>query len=169
MAGNWLERAEELGIKPSSHTYGGWRNQFKRMNRWYKRLQHAEKELEETGKLSVDDMDNILAYFQNSYHLRDWLKMEEVIGSDILKELFQTCEPLKLCRDICNGTKHFILNNPSVDKDLQIGRGALPWEGKGYRFIRAAGEQRDLFELAHSCQQAWLDFLGEQGILDMPE
>jgi hypothetical protein len=179
MTEDWIEKSVELGAPLSVHTYGGWKNQFARMDRWYQRIQLIAKRLEETGKLSVEDMDYILAYFQNCYHLKDWLKYEKVVDeNDIEKWVNEISKPLMLCKVICNGSKHFILNDEkrakrkhkeSVYKDFQIGRGALPWGTEEHWFVRADGEQHDIFELASECQREWKKFLDERGIWEASE
>jgi hypothetical protein len=47
-----------------------WMQQFFRMTRWNDRVQLL-KGKSETEKLTAEDFDTIIAFFQNCYHLRD--------------------------------------------------------------------------------------------------
>ena len=75
---------------------------------------------------------------------------------------------LRLCRDICNGTKHLAISRPSLDADLAIGREYVPAHWPGVRphvnetwFVIAGGKKYDLFELADRCLALWEDFVAE--------
>ena len=73
---------------------------------------------------------------------------------------------MQLCRDICNGLKHFRLSNASVDSHFAIGREYVPTDVLSERphinetwFIIADGEKRDIFELADRCMNLWEQFV----------
>lgn len=147
------------------HTRGGWENQFARMLRWYEKVKEARGKLARNGKLSAFDIDDIFAYFQNCYYLREWLLKDRAITQPSLDSLFKTSKPLQICRDICNGTKHLTIDRPSIDKNFSIGREALPWGGDEHYYAYIGGDRHDLFDLVNSCQQEWTDFLALQGLL----
>jgi hypothetical protein len=102
--------------------------------------------------------DFLYAFFQNCHHLRHWLNAEgKVSGAEV--DRFVAAHPeLRLCRDICNGTKHLTISRPSLDAALAIGREYVPAHWPGTRphvnetwFVIAGGEKYDLFELADRC------------------
>jgi hypothetical protein len=54
----------ELGW--SLHMTGGWESQLDRVKRWYHRASTATN--------SIDRFDFLYAFFENAFHLRDWLR-----------------------------------------------------------------------------------------------
>jgi hypothetical protein len=68
---------------------------------------------------------------------------------------------LQVCRDICNGAKHLVINQPSVDAAFSIGREYAPprigsdspdperW------FVIAGGDKYDALALVDECVAAW--------------
>jgi len=77
---------------------------YGRMERWYDRAAHA--------KAKIDIADFLFAFFQNSYHFREWLEVTGDVTKDELDSLFKAHPELGICRDICNVTKHFSLSTP---------------------------------------------------------
>ncbi len=117
------------------------------------------------------EYDFLYAFFQNCHYLRDWLIKADAVPREKLNEFYQANRELQICRDICNGTKHFDVTNPSVDPEFAIGREYVPanWPGKRPHvnetwFIIAGGHKYDLFELAHRCMRLWEAFLAENSL-----
>ncbi len=58
--------------------------------------------------------DQVYAFFQNCWHLKEWIKND---SDELYKELNGKihCDThMLICRDICNGTKHLKLKNKKV-------------------------------------------------------
>jgi hypothetical protein len=108
-------------------------------------------------------------FFQNCFALRDWLKNSGALPAAEIDVLFANTIPLKLCRDICNGTKHFSINSPSIDPHFSIFREFDP--SRIFRISVIAGgrghpsEKRDLLEVADACLEAWKTFLKRKGLI----
>jgi len=49
-----------------------WMAQFFRLTRWHERVSSL-KDKSENEQLNAFDFDAVIAFFQNCYHLRDWL------------------------------------------------------------------------------------------------
>jgi len=118
-------------------------------------------------------LDFVLAFFLNCYALRDWLQKSQMVSAIDLDTLFRANSDLQICRDICNGSKHFEINKPSIDAKFSIvreyvpdpyyGRLAYPVE----RLVILAGQhQREIAELVQACLKAWSDFLHARGLVD---
>jgi hypothetical protein len=60
-----FEKILKSGISLSAHSILGWYSQFERMIRFQERAGKSNDEIE--------ILDFTLAFFQNSYHLRDWI------------------------------------------------------------------------------------------------
>ena len=93
----------ELGW--SAHMTGGWRSQLERVRRWHRRLQQAQS--------AQDRSDFLYAFFENAFHLRDWLLDTGDVPGHALKELFDQNEDMRPCRDLANSHKHYSLRDPS--------------------------------------------------------
>lgn len=97
----------------------GWKYQWTRVQRWFKRLENI-KEKYAAEELSKEDVDDIIAFFQNCYHLKDWMintlpSLKENI-EHFINEKFE----MRICHDICNGFKHKRLNRAKIDKNFAI-------------------------------------------------
>ena len=159
---NWRKLAE-VKIAVSAHTLQGWKGQYGRMFRFYKRTMD-----------SVDDLDRLdfaLTFFQNCYHLKDWIPVMERIGkSDWNKKWEQFVSSnieIKICRDICNGTKHLSITAPSIDKDFAIFREYNPFHRvlgtRSTEFtIYADGQKYSLPDLMFGCIKAWDYFIATE-------
>lgn len=141
-----------MGIGWSIHKNDGWRGQLERAHRWQNRLIHAAN----TGSGDLEDF--AFVFFQTCYHLREWLQKTSSIPSNDIEALFTHTHELRLCRDICNGTKHLTLRNASVDAEFSIGREYDPNCTSGYRLFLIADHKYDLLDLAEHCMKILDDF-----------
>jgi len=94
----------------------GWREQYDRMLRSHRRLvDHADGR---TGAGSDEVRDALFHFFQDAYHLKDWIKNDP--GTEHLQpgKAVKRSKPLRIAADVCNGTKHFGLSE-----------GYTPWTG----------------------------------------
>lgn len=88
----------------------GWRNQYQRMLRSHQRLAEA------AGPSSVgsdEARDRLFHFFQDAYHLKDWLKNDDdplLPSKKDVEALFtdpqQRIPDFQLTADLCNGVKH---------------------------------------------------------------
>lgn len=160
-----------MGTGASLHTVFGWRGQYERTLRWYQRV--CEYPATEPSSPQADEyLDYALAFYLNCFSLRDWLANSGVATREELNTLFESNSDLGICRDICNGAKHFEIRDPSVDAQLSIVRNVVadPYFGRsaypGKRLIIYAGDhERDLRTLATNCVDAWRVFLANKGLL----
>lgn len=147
----------------SEHTGSGWRGQFARVLRWRDRLD-ALGARDDFGLAPVVTFDYIYAFFQNCYHLRDWLRNSGAVKEDVLQQFMTGNVEMGVCRDIANGTKHLRITSPSVDAAPSIGREYHPvgWPGKrpgtteSYFILLEHSDTRqviryDLIDLADRC------------------
>ena len=142
-----------MGLPWSAENILSWRSQFDRVKRWSHRLREFGRD--ETDQ---DRLDFYLAFFLNCYALRDWFINSNAISQPDMDTMIHSNEAMRLCRDVCNRSKHLTLNRaPSTEKKFSIGREYSP---NGNRFfVIVLGEKRDLFEVASACVAFWDDFL----------
>jgi len=169
----WLA---EMGL--SEYIGPGWRGQFARVLRWHKRVRDLGAAFGATDGMSP--FDYLYAFFQNCYHLRDFLKNSNAVTQASLDAFMNATPAMALCRQIANGTKHLTLDPSRTKLDVlpSIGREYHPagWPGKRagtneeyFILIEepSTGEvQRvDLQNLSDECVEAWTGFLRNEHLL----
>jgi hypothetical protein len=130
-----------------------WEEQLARVRRYHARFKEANDgvEMRVTTEYAADDMH---AFFQNCYHLKDWLKNDPAFTKktdDEIEDYITATPCLALCADICNGTKHLSLH--VWEGGPMHGRIALKMS------IEHNGVMIDAFTLATECLAAWEAFL----------
>jgi hypothetical protein len=94
----------------------GYRHQLDRARRFLDRVEgpHAG---------DVDFQDMIWAFFQNCWHIKDWVRNDPLASpsqKQSVRDKVHASTKLLICRDLCNGTKH-------------LGFGRSPSAGAGAR------------------------------------
>lgn len=148
----------------SQHRAGGWRAQYDRMLRWRDRLHGADWS---PVPLPEERLDDAYAFFQNCFALRDWLTANGATTADIANDAIRASRPLRICRDLCNASKHFDISRPST-RGFMIGR---QYRAAPFVIFEDADGSHDLFEvvaLAEECVAAWDAFLTQKKLLDAP-
>ncbi len=146
-----------MGIGWSIHKNDGWVGQFNRVKRWHSRLIEASK-----GRHSKWDLEDFaFTFFQNCYHLRDWIGKTSSCPQKEIEKLMKDSNSLRLCRDIANGTKHESIDKDkaSVDRYFSIGYEYAKLEPFGAKLFIIADDKYDLITFANECLNAWIDFL----------
>jgi hypothetical protein len=154
-----------MGLRWSMENILGWRSQFDRMERWHRRLQS----LPGTQSSDQEALDFYLAFFQSCFALRDWLVEGGFVTETQIDGLVQGDPSMRICRDVCNRSKHFRLNRrPSVDADFSILR---EYRGEGHvnaLAIIAGDEKRELWDVADSCVWFWRNLIRSEQIPEPP-
>lgn len=130
---------------------GGWEAQLNRVRRWYQRACVAKDQ--------ADMHDFLYAFFENAFHLRDWLKDTVAASETDLKAFFDSNEEMRLCRDLANSHKHYSLSS----KPSQV---VPPSEAREWNLdksvslvILSNGKKHDALELAGRILQLWEGFV----------
>lgn len=157
-------------ILPGSfHRGSGWRTQYERLERWFERIKSAQSK--------EDCADFIFAFFQNCYHLKDYLLETAEIKKSEIEDLFSQKTEMGICRDICNVTKHCHLNFPPSQKyEISFIQTYAPqnhpyfspgWFGDDAKLLVVADDKNyDARELAFTCLNIWKEFLRGKNLLD---
>lgn len=80
----------------------GYRNQLDRARRFLERIEGPHSN-------DVDFQDMVWAFFQNCYHMRDWVCNDPLLEKSQVTSILAKASrslPLQRCGDLCNGTKH---------------------------------------------------------------
>ena len=142
--------------------------QFNRVKRSYERFASIDQgRLHECpSNFYKDDVD---AFFQNCYHLKDWIINDENVETTRNEvETFITNNiDLRTCADICNKIKHLKLNreprsgfDPQFEQTkYKLGVGGHPTTISVKYTIDTLNGLIDAFELATRCLEAWRKFI----------
>lgn len=153
-----------------------YQEQMKRVERYYNRFKKVS-DAKQDIVISKETEDDIYAFFQNCYHLKDYLKNDTAYTKhsdrDIEDYINNTFE-LKLCADICNGLKHLTLTNPRSGATPNFGKKIVkmtvfdPMGGssddtkitsKVEIKIDHGGNHYDAFDIATKALGAWRNFV----------
>lgn len=144
-----------------------YREQYERVERWYQRLKSITDGRKHTQP-SDYYQDEVLAFFINCYHLKDWIINDNSakVSAQEVKDFVNQSEYLRVCGDICNGSKHLRIDFPKSNKNTRIkGRNfslslgeVLPVFQAKYKIISGRKEY-DAFELATKCLEEWGRFI----------
>jgi len=121
----------------------------------------------------LEDMDDVLAFFQNCYHMKEWI----INDSDLeirekkrcVEDFINNSEDLRICGDLCIGSKHLTIKRPRKDSETKINRhfwGGLrnyPIQKRAF-IITSDGRQYDAMNLATKCVEEWRRFFKNNGI-----
>jgi hypothetical protein len=130
----------------------------------------------ETGKWYEKDfaseLDLYYCFFIRCYHFKDWLVTTVAQDAkDVVEQFVDHSSELSLCRDICNATKHFSLDDARRKRSRRL-RSVLGPDGialfreydpsckRRYRIrIEAADKRWNAQDLATACMEQWLEFV----------
>jgi hypothetical protein len=150
-----LEKARlvlAMGIGWSIHRNDGWLGHLKRLRRWHDRVREAAR----IGHPDLEDF--IFVFFQCCYQMREWMLQTATIPPDEVNRFYADTKALRLCRDICNGTKHLNIADASVDPGFSIGWEYNHWEPNNARLFLIADDKYDLLDLAAQCMSLTDEF-----------
>ncbi len=146
-------RRPEIGW--SVHMTGGWQTQLDRVRRWHHRASQS--------KDPTDRGDFLYAFFENAFHLRDWLKDTGAASEKDLGTFFAANADMLLCRDLANSHKHYSLHSPSKPAPPSEAHEYSPESGNLGRnvslVILSDGTKHDAFDLAGRILRAWEQFI----------
>lgn len=147
--------------------------QYQRAKRWYERFKSID-EGRDHDMASDCYQDEIYAFFVNCYHLKDWLKNDPTSGinKDEIENFINKSENLSMCADLCNGSKHLVINQPRKDTQTKIGGRSFslglgigsPKISVRYK-VELKNRTYDAFDLATKSLKEWEDFLKSKKLL----
>lgn len=146
-----------------------WKIQWHRVVRWHNRINQIKKK-SLTSELDAYDIDIVIAFLQNCYHLRDWIQESRPDCRNKVNLLFASNLEMTACRDVCNGFKHKRLNKPSHDAHFNLYREYDHFAADAndsanpviYRIAFADGvdvRKYDLFDFTERCFHLWQTFM----------
>jgi hypothetical protein len=159
----------------------GWREQYDRMLRSYFLLTTVAAGRQWAS--SDEARDAVVHFFQDAYHLKDWIKHDPGVTTSDVERLVTGSQPLRLCADLCNGTKHFGLGGKrklpprTGDKATAFtgqsvavrpgvaGPGGGPEPALHSWMLSSGGVHYDAVALAGDVVNEWEDWLEREGLI----
>ncbi|MGA3085431.1 MAG: hypothetical protein ABSE95_11635 [Thermodesulfobacteriota bacterium] len=135
---------------------GGYYEQVKRLHRYFEKIKNQNRE-------TLEYFDDVWAFFQNCWHLKDWIKNDPGLPEnlrDTIKDEAENCSSLKICADLTNRSKHLILDK-YIRVDAKIKRIDTTYDVKKrqteYRFYveTSDGNKMDGLSLAFQAVDDW--------------
>jgi hypothetical protein len=150
-----------------------WESQFKRVIR-------ALKKVEQPNSDKDAELDDLYSFFQNCWHLRDWIRNDGSLPQDIRDAIIiaaEHTESLKFCADLANGSKHLKLIRSGrkgaqlwhiesiLVKDAKTGE-VLSQAPVGYLIGSKQGSPTpsDVIGFSRKAVQDWKDLLAAHGL-----
>jgi hypothetical protein len=139
--------------------------QFERVKRFLGRI-------EVQGRDSTEYDDDLWAFFQNCWHLKDWIMNDPGVPRALGKRIFKSvkrCSSIIVCADLANRSKHLSLKDPWVDAevtqrnvDVQLGN---PTTSTSEHIITVKnGNKLIALEVAKKAVEEWQDIFKTHGL-----
>ena len=143
----------------------GWKAQYDRMKRAYARLL-------EPHRSSIDYDDDLQHFFQDCWHLKDWIKNDESLTlNGNIEDIVKGYKPLEIAADLANASKHLVrkqrdrtgarVTSKSVTVYLGQSRGA----DTVHVVTLADDSTHRATDVARDACDAWDTILRQQGLL----
>jgi hypothetical protein len=134
----------------SLETIKGWEGHHARLERWY------QKVMQNGAGRGEEAFDDVLAFFQCCFSLRDWLIVWGGVERDRIDSLIAGSRAMCICRDICNRSKHGNIRKgeEGIDRYYSIHREYDP-SGNKLVVVVGSGEKFDLLDIMKDCLAFW--------------
>lgn len=142
-------------------------DQFERMKRYFTRFKQIN-DGKTHNQSSKNYDDDVYAFFQNCYHLKDWIKNDpECSNWSKVENFINQNGDLSICADLCNALKHLILTKPRSIENPAFAGGHITLKiTDGFEVkesvdisikykVSASSGDIDAFQLAERCVTAW--------------
>lgn len=148
-----------------------WREKYDRLKRWQARLMEERPIRESLG-------DDLYAFFECCYHLKDWLRNDSSLDPSMGRDaeaLINSAPCLKICADIANGSKHLVRNRPArIDPNAHVERVEGAFQADAFQanafqveqvVVVADGRAWNALDIVNECVGAWDTFLRSKGLI----
>jgi hypothetical protein len=118
----------------------------------------------------IEYEDDVWSFFQNCWHLKDWVKNDPSVPRRVRKSIEKLVEaprPLKICGDLANATKHLKLRKIRAGaKQSHWNIAITPGESSKVQYLidTGSGTRQDGLDLARECLSEWERILSAQGL-----
>jgi hypothetical protein len=158
--------------------------QLQRIKRWLRRLEDKHPVLLTHYDEMVEYEDILWAFFQNCWHLKDWIRNDisipEAVRNSVEEEI-KAFENIMICADIANATKHLTRDKKkykpqagadrSVEIDVSVAAYTVVDSVYHYRINVQGGESvtkkatHEAINVARKSVGEWQSYLKSKGLL----
>ncbi len=145
--------------------------QFERTKRYFGRFKQInDGKAHDQSSQNYDD--DVYAFFQNCYHLKDWIRNDVACSSwSDVENFINNNNDLSICADLCNSLKHLTLTKPRSAEQPDFAGGHITLnitDGFGVKesvdisikyTVSTLSGDIDAFQLAERCLVAWEQFI----------
>jgi hypothetical protein len=150
-----------------------YKEQYDRMIRFLKLLEEVYSGVEHEAGQDHDSeyyKDRVYSFFQNCYHLKDWMKNDSdvtlIVSKSDIENFVKSEYELKICGDVCNGSKHSRITTYKIDPNTGLKNtvwnmalgGGKPILSANFN-IECKDQIYDALELARKCVGNWDEFI----------
>ena len=123
---------------------------------------------------NTDARDAAEDFFNQSHHLKDWLKKDTSIKADQdIEQFINNSQCLRLAADFCNSFKHGGLNRSSrsgqeierLNTHIKIDLTSKGFVASSRLEITISGRSYDAYKLATECVEAWDSYFRNNQII----
>jgi len=120
--------------------------------------------------------DDLISFFMHCWHVKDWVQNDAAVPDETRKLVVadaHASEPLRVCADIANGSKHLQLDRPKVggkgaaltDIEVTVARHGyeVSWEHR--ITIENGGASLTGYEAGRAALMEWKRILQSRGLL----
>ncbi len=159
--------------KVEMSTSRGYRDQLDRARRFLERVRGAIYVEDDPCEISdVEYQDTVWAFFQNCWHIKDWVKHDSAVPEQTRQRVIEAAESsavLYICQDMANGTKHLKLTRPQAGAGARHGHMSTTIvQGLLVKFdcviVLADGSERSAREVACECMEEWVKILEREDL-----
>lgn len=155
-----------------------WHEPYGRMIRWHKKFTSLTKVRKVVDTIAANDVAN--AFFLYCYQLKDWIKADDDIGTDLkegLEEAINDNDDMVLCDCLATGAKHKTVRvnarrqkiksielKPVIAMTLVADNKNKSTGQYQWRVIVNGNETIDGIDLANRCVKFWKDYLKSEQV-----
>ncbi len=139
----------------------------------YKKLERDREYLKKALIQQEENLlnDSVINLYTYGYHIKDWLKEE---GYNNVEEFINNNPELKVCADLCNGSKHKILTSIRSNQDpiqsINISKitadntaytadSIMPINSKTFYIELESGKKYEIMYFTNRIIELWLEFI----------
>ena len=160
---------DSVSVSGTAQFNRSWDGQYHRMIRSFQNLWGVAPVT--NSFVAADIEDGFINFFQNAWHLKDWLKNDPTTSAQVrdIEQHVNATPALKLVADVANGSKHLSLRTARTgDTSTNMNHmsfGGDPTQGlTGSIHVESGGTTFDAIQVARDGIAAWDSYLLSKGL-----
>jgi hypothetical protein len=149
-------------MKFSAEKNRGWSQLYLSLADWPDRIRECHR----SENRMRDELTFFLCFFSQAFSIRDWLKNQKILTEEQLNHAMNGDDAMRICRDICNRYKHYVIHKPSIDAGWSIQRRVVdPFSSDDWEWtVIADTHNLALWDLMIQCIGFWEALVAAYGL-----